>query len=263
MTTDLCVYQSLRKKYIAALLIEGVIHEGYKNEIFTGYHYIKEPKSEANVQIFNYYRPLDTELALEHGFEIPSFRIKDYKLKKNFDTTIQDYSIHDIMKISKEYIIPENNDYVIYDSLYEDLSYLTYQNRKMYVYFTNEKMNQMKENGFIFKTVQSVKTKKISGIFVYKTKILNINKSQKGCPVAAMVLMEVSPHKTEKVTLAIFEYLKNQKYVTCSGSLFGNLTDNTVRKRLSIVISGYQYLDFYNLHVHVENKASNINLLYF
>jgi hypothetical protein len=77
-----------------------------------------------------------------------------------------------------------------------------------------------------------------------------------------MTLIEVSQNNTFEIMHSIFNYLSEESYVIMTGSLFGNLNDNTLRKQLSMVKSGYQYLDFYNLHVEHNNDVSKINLLY-
>jgi hypothetical protein len=62
-------------------LILGVIQWGFSNNIYTGYHYIKESKSDSALKIYNYYRPLNVQTCLEAGYEIPSFRVKDFILR--------------------------------------------------------------------------------------------------------------------------------------------------------------------------------------
>jgi hypothetical protein len=269
VTTDLCVHKDYRQKNLAAHLILGVIQCGFSNNIYTGYHYIKESKSASALKIYNYYRPLNIVACLEAGYEIPSFRIKDYIIKKNFESLDASYTQEQLLKIEQEYKInPNNSKYRVVNSNFEDLSYLQNQDRKLSVVISEERFNFMKDNGFIFKTIlQKIKTKTgnkdiIAGLFIYKNRVLYISKSKKSLNTASMVLIEVSQNNTFEIMHSIFNHLSEEGYPVMTGSLFANLSDNTLRKQLSMVKSGYQYLDFYNLHVEHNNDISKINLLY-
>ena len=55
MTTHLCVSAKQRHKDIAKYVISTVIDYGYNHKIYTGYHYIREPKTASNILVFNYY----------------------------------------------------------------------------------------------------------------------------------------------------------------------------------------------------------------
>jgi hypothetical protein len=264
VTTDLCVHKDYRQKNLAAHLILGVIQCGFSNNIYTGYHYIKESKSASALKIYNYYRPLNVVACLESGYEIPSFRIKDFTLKKNFESLSASYTQEQLFKIENEYkIIPDNSKYIITDSKFKDLTYLQNQDRKLSVVIDEERFNFLKSNNFKFKTIKHKKHKNIIvGLFIYKTRVLYISKSKKSLNTASMILIEVSQNNTFEIMHSIFNYLSEEGYVIMTGSLFGNLNDNTLRKQLSMVKSGYQYLDFYNLHVEHNNDVSKINLLY-
>lgn len=276
VTTDLCVHSDYRSKNLAAHLILGVIQYGFANNIYTGYHYIKECKSESALKISNYYRPLNLQASLEAGFEIPSFRIKDYILRnfnsedsENTDTTSKEsklsYTPEQLLKMENEYKIQVSSKYNIVDSEVEDLKYLQNDTRKLCVVLDEERFNFMKANGFKFKTIKKVLNSKsfIVGLFIYKNRVLYIGKSKKSLNTASMTLIEVSQNNTYEIIHSIFEHLSNEGYAIMNGSLFGNLSDNTLRKQLSMVICGYQYLDFYNLHIVHNNDISKINLLYF
>jgi hypothetical protein len=260
VTTDLCVHKDYRSKNLAAHLILGVIHYGFTNNIYTGYHYIKECKSESSLKISNYYRPLNLKASLAAGFEIPSFRIKDYILR-SLDSDEQLLKMEYEYKINSSY----NSKYNTTDSVFEDLKYLQNNDRKLSVALDEERFNFMKANGFKFKTVTKDLNHKsfIVGLFIYKNRVLYIGSSKKSLNTASMALIEVSQNNTYEIVQTIFDYLSKDGYAVMTGSLFGNLNDNTLRKQLSMVICGYQYLDFYNLHVVHNNNVSNINLLYF
>lgn len=269
VTTDLCVHKDYRSKNLAAYLILGVIHYGFANNIYTGYHYIKECKSESALKISNYYRPLNLQASLEAGFDIPSFRIKDYILRKNFENPETDLEAkllnEQLLKMENEYKIHTSSKYNITDSEFEDLKYLQNDTRKLCVVLDEERFNFMKDNGFKFKTIKKdLKSKSIVvGLFIYKNRVLYIGKSKKSLNTASITLIEVSQNNTYEIMHSIFEHLSDEGYALMNGSLFGNLSDNTLRKQLSMVICGYQYLDFYNLHVVHNNDVSKINLLYF
>jgi hypothetical protein len=264
VTTDLCVHKDYRQKNLAAHLILGVIQCGFSNNIYTGYHYIKESKSASALKIYNYYRPLNVVACLESGYEIPSFRIKDFTLKKNFESLSASYTQEQLFKIENEYkIIPDNSKYIITDSKFKDLTYLQNQDRKLSVVIDEERFNFLKSNNFKFKTIKHKKHKNIIvGLFIYKTRVLYISKSKKSLNTASMILIEVSQNNTFEIMHSIFDFISKEGYDVMSGSLFGNLSDNTLRKQLSLVKCGYQYLDFYNLHVEHNNDISKINLLY-
>ena len=280
VTTDLCVHNEHRHKNLAAHLILGVIQWGFSNNIYTGYHYIKESKSDSALKIYNYYRPLNVQTCLEAGYEIPSFRVKDFILKsptsgesseffKSPTSGESSYTQEQLLKIDQEYKInPNISKYSITDSEFKDLTYLQYQDRKLSVVIDEEHFNFMKDNGFIFKTIfQKLKSKSgvkniIVGLFIYKNRVLYISKSKKSLNTASMNLIEVSQNNTLEIMHSIFNHLSEEGYAVMTGSLFANLSDNTLRKQLSIVKSGYQYLDFYNLHVEHNNDVSKINLLY-
>jgi hypothetical protein len=267
VTTDLCVHKDYRSKNLAAHLILGVIHYGFCNNIYTGYHYIKECKSDSALKISNYYRPLNVKVCLEHGFEIPSFRIKDYKLRsftsEDFKSETSSYTHEQLLKMENEYVIQADiSKYIITDSEFEHLKYLQNSNKKLCVILNEERFNFMKTNGFKFKTIKSKKYNLIVGIFIYKNRVLYISKAKKSLNTASMTLIEVSQNHTYDIVHSIYDYLSKEGYAVMNGSLFGNLCDNTLRKQLSMVICGYQYLDFYNLHIIHNNDVSKINLLY-
>ena len=277
VTTDLCVHNEYRHKNLAAHLILGVIHCGFSNNIYTGYHYIKESKSSSALKIYNYYRPLNIQACLDVGYEIPSFRIKDFILRSPASGESSEFfrspasgESSEFFKIESEYKINSQDisKYSIVNSEFKDLIYLQQQDRKLSVVIDEERFNFMKSNGFNFKTInQSFKSKSgvkniIVGLFIYKNRILYISKSKKSLNTASMALIEVSQNNTYDIVHSIFNYLSEEGYVIMTGSLFGNISDNTLRKQLSLVKSGYQYLDFYNLHVEHNNDISKINLLY-
>lgn len=265
VTTDLCVHSDYRHKNLAAHLILGVIQWGFSNNIYTGYHYIKESKSDSALKIYNYYRPLNVQACLEAGYEIPSFRIKDFILKSfASDSENESYTQEQLLKIEKEYYInPDISKYSVADSEFKDLEYLQYQDRKLSVVITEERFNFMKVNNFKFKTIKHKKYGIIVGLFVYKNRILYISKSKKSLNTASIALIEVSQNNTFEIIHSIFDFISKEGYAVMTGSLFGNLSDNTLRKQLSMVKCGYQYLDFYNLYVKHDNDISKINLLYF
>ncbi len=261
-TSNLCVSHQHRKKNLAALLISGVINKGFEEGMYVGYHYIKEPKSLSSVRVYNYYRPLNIQEALDSGFEIPSFRLAMFKLKKNFQAERQEYKASHILGMEQEYFIPRNKDYKIQESKYEDLEFLGTQNRKLYVSLTSERFEELKKY-FVFKTVRSNKNHRIVSVFCYNPKILVIGASQKACPTASMVLLEMVSYRKNKILFAILEHLRDLRFVSVAGSLYGPLYDDELRKEAKLIVSGQQYLDFYNLHVNLENKPSNFNLFYY
>jgi hypothetical protein len=270
VTTDLCVHKDYRHKNLAAHLILNIIQWGFSNNIYTGYHYINESKSTSALKIYNYYRPLNVVACLEAGYEIPSFRVKDFILRSPTSEDYESletasYTQEQLFKIESEYKIQsqDTSKYSVANSEFKDLTYLQNQDRKLSVIIDEERFNFMKDNGFKFKTIRNKKHKNIIvGLFIYKNRILYISKTKKSLNTASSVLIEVSQNNTFEIMHTIFDFISKEGYPVMTGSLFGNLSDNTLRKQLSIVKSGYQYLDFYNLHVEHNNDVSKINLLY-
>ena len=70
MSTHLCASLKYRNKEIAKYLIGAAIDTGFSRNILTGYHYILNPKSESNIVVYNYYRPLLIENAIQYGYEV-------------------------------------------------------------------------------------------------------------------------------------------------------------------------------------------------
>lgn len=257
MTTHLCISAKHRHKDLAKYVISTVIDYGYNHKIYTGYHYIREPKTASNILVFNYYRPLHIENAIHFGYEIPRmYRDEKYNLD-NLPNKKQ------LKFLEKEYKIPSELDYenyVLTSSDFDDLRFFQSQGRKLSVIFSALRFEQLKRQ-FDFCTIR--KGKEIVGVVMFKTLILHVGRLGKGCPTAQVCLLEMEPLYKDKVMNKIIGYFKDKNYVVMSGVYFGELTDEKFRKSCGMVTCGIQYLDFYNLNVDLKRDASDVNVIYY
>lgn len=237
LTTNRCVSLQHRNKKLGEFLILGVINYGKINKIFTGYHYISEPKTPSAIEVLNFFRPLNVDLCKQCGYIFPE----------------------------KDYILNDFSDYTIKESIYENFSSLIEQssklNRILISNITKEEYNKHFNN---FEFLSVLNKGKLIGVCIYKTVLLKIGKVNKICPVARLVFMECFEKHTQQVMTKIINYLvERKKHIVLSGVCFGNLTDESIRNKLGFSLSGKSYLDFYNLHINKENCLANkVNLLY-
>jgi hypothetical protein len=252
ITTHLCVSLKHRNKELAKYLIAGVIDQGFEKGILTGYHFIKEPKSEANVLLYNYYRPLNIESAIEYGYQIVSTNGKSYSLENYPSDKI-------LQRLIYEFQPKDFGVYSIEQTNYEDFLFLQTLNRKLSISISSLRFEEMK-NFFEFYTVKYLG--KVVGIIIYKTLIVHIHKIQKGCPLARIVFIEMENEHIEGIMNSLMNHLLEKRYSVMAGICFGELTRKEYQKKLGFCISGIQYLDFYNFHVQLEKDGSDVNLLY-
>jgi hypothetical protein len=257
MTTHLCVSSNHRHKDLARYVISAFIDHGHDINVYTGYHYIRDPKTAANVLVFNYYRPLNIEKSIHFGYEVPRMnKDKIYNLE-NLPSEKQ------LKLLEKEYKIDDSEEYekyILSNSEFDDLRFFQSQNRKMSIIFSALRFEQLKKQ-FDFCTIR--KGKEIIGVVMFKTLILHIGRLGKGCPTAQICLLEMDPVHKEKTMNKIIEYLKEKGYIVMSGVCFGELVDEKFRKSCGMVTCGIQYLDFYNLNVDLKRDASDVNVLYY
>jgi hypothetical protein len=236
LTTNRCVSLKHRNKKIGQSLISAVIDFGYKNKIYTGYHFIPKAKTESNIEVSNFYRPLNLKLAKECGYQIPD----------------------------RDFILNSSSDYEVKIGKYEDFVLLLNNNK------INRHLNiQPDEKEFInykndFECITIFNKSKVVGICIYKSVLLKIAKTNKICPVARLVFMECINKHTIHVMNSIINYLIDiNRYIVLSGVCMGNLSNEGLYNKLGIIQSGKSYLDFYNLKISEEHcKASDINVLY-
>jgi len=266
MTTHLCISAKHRHKDLAKYVISTVIDYGYNHKIYTGYHYIREPKTASNILVFNYYRPLHIENAIHFGYEIPRM-YRDETIHGNKSEKI--YSLDNLPNekqlkfLEKEYRINDSEDYenyVITTSEFDDLRFFQSQDRKMSIIFSALRFEQLKRQ-FDFCSIR--KGKEIVGVVMFKTLILHVGRLGKGCPTAQVCLLEMDPLHKDKVMNKIIKYFKDNNYVVMSGVCFGELTDEKFRKSCGMVTCGIQYLDFYNLNIDLKRDGSDVNVLYY
>lgn len=249
VSTHLCVSKIHRNKELAKYLIAGVIDTGFSQNILTGYHYILNPKSESNIPIFNYYRPLNVETAIEYGYEIPS--------KNGFNSS--ELSNKDLLKLQNEYNVNKFPDFIVRETIYEDISFLQTCKRKLSVTLSEKRFHELKD----FLEWYSIEHKgKVVGIIAYKTMVMHVSKIQKGCPMGRIVLLEMKEKYTEAVLSKVINHLQEKKYSVMSGVIFGTLTNRILQRKMGFCLCGTQYLDFYNLHVNLKKDASDCNLMY-
>jgi hypothetical protein len=254
MTTHLCVSSSHRNKELAKYVISGVIDHGFKINVFTGYHYISIPKSSSNIKIFNYYRPLNIESAIQFGYEVP--------LNKNNSSYSLDSlpSSRQLRNLEIEYGVKNYPNCKIIPSDFDDLRFFQSQNRKASIIFSALRFQQLKQQ-FEFLTIR--KNDDIIGVVVYRTLIMHVGKIGKGCGTAQIALLEMDNENREIVLSMLIKHLKEKKYVVMCGVTYGELNDEKLRKKYGIIVSGIQYLDFYNLNIETKKDSSNVNLLYY
>jgi len=233
LTTNLCVSLKHRKKDLAKLIISSIIDYGYKNSIYTGYHFIGEPRTESNIMVYNYFRPLNIQYAVECGYQIPE---RDYTLKNS-------------------------SDYSIKKSQYSDFELCNKVNRYLTLNLSEEQFN----NQFTDSECLTITYKgKVVGVCIIKTILLRIGKLNKVCPIARAVFIESKNKHIHNTFSQLINYLIGmKKHVVLSGVCMGNLSNSSIRNQLGMIISGKSYLDFYNIHIDNENKnIENINLMY-
>jgi len=182
MTTHLCVSMKHRYKELARYVISGIIDYGYKNSIYTGYHYILSPKTAANLMVFNYYRPLNLELAIQFGYEVPMLKNDE---KFNLDNVPNEKQL---AHLESEYKVYGNYNCTINNSEFNDLRFFQSTGRKLSIIFSAIRFEQLNKH-FVFITIR--KGGKIIGVAMYKTMIVHIGKIEKGCPTAQICLLEI------------------------------------------------------------------------
>lgn len=242
VSTHLCVSLKHRNKELAKYLITGAIDTSYSQNILTGYHYIMNPKSESNITVFNYYRPLNIETAIEYGYIIPS---------KNGNK--------DLLNLQNEYNVNKFPDFLLRVSSFEDLEFLQTCNRKLSVILNEKRFHETKD----FLEWYSIEYKgKVVGIIAYKTMVMHVAKIQKGCPMGRIVLLEMKEKYCEAVLSKIISHLQEKRYSVMSGVIFGTLTNKSLQRKMGFCLCGTQYLDFYNLNVNLKKDGSDCNLMY-
>jgi hypothetical protein len=236
LTTYLTVSLKNRKEGIAAYLIKSIIYHGWENSIYTGYHYISEPRTNSNVMVYTYFRVLNTHKASIAGYQI------DYE-KEKFSQ------------------VKDNSDYTIRETLYEDFeSLLSKTNRKVNIDLSQEDYTNLKQD-CIFMTV--MKRNKITGIIGIKSVLLHVGKVKELCNVARVVYLETLDRHAYHSIAKMIHYFSDKEYAVMSGVCFGELNNSHIKKSLGFATTGKLYLDFYNLSLKEYNRnASEINLLY-
>lgn len=254
MTTHLSVSNQYRNKELAKYLIAGVIDYGFHHSIYTGYHFIENPKSASNILVMNYYRPLNIESAIEYGYQIPSMKDKDvfYSLEKY-------PSEKQLRKLIEEYSVAEYSEYEMRPSTFSDLSFLQSRERKISMVFSPTRFEELKHS-LTFYTFW--KGSRIVGLVIYKTMILHIGKIQKSCPIAQIGLLEMNEKYCVPILSNLFCHLNEKRYAIVSGVQFGELTSVSLRNRFGFITCGIQYLDFYNLKISMKQNPAKLNLLY-
>jgi hypothetical protein len=255
MSTHLCVSLKHRNKEIAKYLIAAAIDNGFSKNILTGYHYILNPKSESNILIYNYYRPLLIENAIQYGYEVSYIKDK-FKLPASLTNEVPS---RELIKLQDEYNVSRYSDFSIIPTVYSDLQFLQTCKRKLSVNLTEEEFNHLQESIEWY----SIKHKgKVIGIFAYKTMVMHVAKIQKGCPIGRVVLLEMKEKFSEAVLSKCITHLQMKRYSVMAGVCFGELSNERLRKKFGFVLCGTQYLDFYNLQIKLKKDGSDTNLLY-
>lgn len=258
MTSHLCIDKEHRNRALASYVIYGVIDEGFKNKIYTGYHYIDNPKSASNLKVYNYYRPLNIKKTLENGYQVTSLS------KSNLSFYMEDLpSEKQLIALENDYSVSPYESYTMLPTEYEDLSFLQSKNLKLSLIFSAVQFEQFKKQ-FQFFTIFNNKNgqKKVIGIIIYKLLLIHIGKLGKVSPNAQICLLEINKDYTNVVISKVINHLKEKNFVTMSGVCFGEMSNEKLRKKFGFVTSGFQYLDFYNLHVNLKD-ANDVNLLYY
>lgn len=236
LTTNNCVSLKYRHKNLSSTLISSVIDYGFKNEIYTGYHFISQPRTESAIEVLNYFRPLNIKLSRECGYMFPE----------------------------KNYSIRDDNDYKIINVKYDDLV-LMFNNAELKKHLNLYLSREEYLNLMIDSEIKGITYKsKLIGFFIFKSILLKIAKTNKICPIARLVYSDCIPFHSEKFISKIINHLiDSKKYIVMSGVCLGILSDEELRDKVGICISGKSYLDFYNLHIHKEFcNPRDINLLY-
>lgn len=261
MTSHLCIDKEHRNRALASYVIYGAIDEGFKNKIYTGYHYIDNPKSASNLKVYNYYRPLNISKSLENGYQVTSLS------KSNLSFYMDEIpSEKQLRELENDYNVSPYESYSMLPTEYEDLSFLQSEDsgsRKLSLIFSTVQFELFKKQ-FQFFTIFNNKNgkKKVIGLVIYKLLLIHIGKLGKVSPNAQICLLEMDKNYSNVVLSKVINHLKEKNFVTMSGICFGEMSNEKLRKKYGFVTSGYQYLDFYNLHVNLKD-ANDVNLLYY
>jgi hypothetical protein len=254
MTSHLCIDKDHRNKALASYVIYGAIDEAFRKKIYTGYHYIDSPKSASNLKVFNYYRPLNIKKSLENGYQVNSLS------KQNLSFYMDEMPTEKQMQLlERDYSVSSYESYNVSPSVYEDLQFLQTQNRKLTLIFSAVQFEELKKN-FQFFTVK--KGEEIIGLVMYKTLLVHIGKLGKVSPNAQICLLEMNPDYGHVVVSKLIHHLVDHKFVAMTGVCFGEMSNEKLRKKFGFVTSGFQYLDFYNVHVKLKDSY-DVNLLYY
>jgi hypothetical protein len=232
LTTYLTVSTKHRKEGLAKYLIADIISYGWSNNIYTGYHYIVEPRTSSNILVYTYFRPLNILKALECGYQFNP----------------------------EQMILNSNSDYTIRQTVYDDFLLLEKVNRKMNIYLTEKSFQNLSTDCKFYTTLCK---SKVTGIVGIKPVLLKIGKTNTLCNVARVVYLETLERHVFHSVSKIINYLTKENFVVMSGVCFGNLTNDHIKYSTGIITSGKLYLDFYNLSIKESNRHSgDINLLY-
>lgn len=233
LTTLLTVSTKHREINLAKYLISSIVDYGYHHQIYTGYHFIKLPRTTSSILCYTYFRPLNVKLALEFGYELPL----------------------------NEYTVRPSSDYSIRKSEFSDLQFISKTNRHLNIDLKESEYNNLLIDG---ESLTIIRKNKIVGLCMYRPILLHIHKVNRLCPIVRIMYLEMLPKHTFHVVNRVIEYLSREdKYVVMSGVGLGELASETVRRNLGFVTSGDTHLDFYNLQVSKNFLApEHINVLY-
>jgi hypothetical protein len=232
LTTYLTVSTEHRKEGLAKYLISDIISYAWTNKIYTGYHYISEPKTSSNVLAYTYFRPLNIQKALECGYQFNPEQMS----------------------------LSDNSDYTIRDTIYTDFFLLEKVDRKINIYLTEKTFQNLSQDCKFYTTMYK---SKITGIIGIKPILLKIGRTNTLCNIARVVYLETLDRYVFHSISKMINYLSKENYVVMSGVCFGNLTNDHIKYSTGIITSGKLYLDFYNLSLKESNRHSgDVNLLY-
>lgn len=233
LTTLLTVSLKKRHSGIAQTLISSIIKYGNENlNIYSGYHYVKEPKTEFNVPVYTYYKILNKQKAMEAGYEL----VEPIEL-------------------------PVMSSFRIEKSSYEEWTHFHNKiDRVLYTSLSEDQFENLQQDC----QLMSIKFKnKVVGVACYKTMMLRVAKKDKLCNVCRIMYFEAREKYAELALQVLITSLSGKEYSVMSGVCFGEMSNVKLLRKLGIATSGGLFLDFFNFRIQNEYRnAKLVNLFY-
>lgn len=232
LTTLRTVNANHRNEKLSRKIIEGLVSYSSSIGIFTGYHYIFEPRLKSNIPIQAFFRSLNNEKAREAGYEIEGY----------------------------DFAVPEPTQISISPITFEEFDECNFDNRKLTIKLEESEFDNL---SFDCEIVKFEKSKKIIGVAIFKPVILYIGKTKNSVKIVRLVYFECIDKFDYLILSKLINYLQQKNFTVLSGLAVGVLSDDNLRRKLGMVTSGKMYLDFHNISAEeTVTSAKDVSLLY-